>query len=106
VGAYLQNRLRDTFKSHAIVGDVRGTGMLAALEFMRDREARIPFDASDKVGPRVAAALLERGVIARAMPHGDILCFARPLVTRRDDVDLIIKATREAVDDVADAIVS
>ena len=104
VGGYLLERLHATFDAHPIVGEVRGAGMLAALEFMADRDARKPFDAALKVGPRVSAAALQRGVIARAMPHGDILGFAPPLVTTRAEADEIVSIVKEAVDEVADQL--
>jgi len=74
---------------------------LAAVEFMADPAGRVPFDAALKVGPKVSAACLERGMIARAMPHGDILGFAPPLVLTRAEADQIVAITREAVDAVA-----
>lgn len=101
VGGYLLARLHATFDAHPLVGEVRGAGMLAALEFMAERDARTPFDAALKVGPRVSAAALARGVIARAMPHGDILGFAPPLIATRADVDEIVAIVKEAVDEVA-----
>jgi L-2,4-diaminobutyrate transaminase len=76
--------------------------MLAALEFMADKEAREPFDPSLKIGPQVAAAALQRGLIARAMPHGDILGFAPPLVMTREDADEIVGIVKYAVDLVAE----
>jgi len=75
--------------------------MLAALEFMANKNERRAFDAALKVGPRVSAAALQRGLIARAMPHGDILGFAPPLVATRDDVDHIVRLTLDAVNEVA-----
>ncbi|MGX7002486.1 aminotransferase [Caballeronia sp. KNU42] len=104
VGAYMQQQLRETFSHHPLVGEVRGVGMLAAIEFMADKEERIPCEPSVKVGPRVAAALLKRGVIARAMPHGDILGFAPPLITTIEEVDTIVEITLAAVDEVADEV--
>jgi len=104
VGGYLLERLRAEFDAHPLVGEVRGAGMLAALEFMAERDARTPFDAALKVGPRVSAAALRRGVIARAMPHGDILGFAPPLVTTRAEVDEIVTIVKAAVDEVADQV--
>ena len=101
VGAYLNAQLRQTFDDHPLVGEVRGVGMLAALEFMADREARTPFDPALKVGARVSAACLERGMIARAMPHGDILGFAPPLVLTQREADQVIEIARSAVDAVA-----
>jgi L-2,4-diaminobutyrate transaminase len=101
VGAYLGAQLHAAFDQHPLVGEVRTTGMLAALEFMADKQGRKPFDAALKVGPKVSAAALRRGVIARAMPHGDTLGFAPPLVTTRADVDEIVGIVRAAVDEVA-----
>jgi L-2,4-diaminobutyrate transaminase len=105
VGGYLQQQLHAAFDAHPLVGEVRGAGMLAALEFMADKGERKPFDAALKVGPKVSAAALERGVIARAMPHGDILGFAPPLVTTRAEVDEIVGIVKEAVDAVANEVI-
>jgi L-2,4-diaminobutyrate transaminase len=102
VGSYFGTRLREEFGNHPLVGEVRSTGLLAALEFMADKETRKPFDPSLKIGPQVAAAALQRGLIARAMPHGDILGFAPPLVLTRDDADEIVGIVKHAVDLVAE----
>ncbi|SFQ33657.1 aspartate aminotransferase family protein [Variovorax sp. 770b2] len=104
VGAYMQQQLQESFAGHPLVGEVRGLGMLAAVEFMANGQERRAFDPDLKVGVRVAAELLERGVIGRAMPHGDILAFAPPLVTTTDDVDTIVAAARSAVDAVTEAL--
>lgn len=97
VGGYLNEALTDALADHPHVGDVRGEGMLAAVEFLRDRDSRSFFDASDKIGPQVAAALLEQGVIARAMPQGDILGFAPPFCLTTEEADEIVGKTLKAV---------
>ncbi|MFN3845585.1 MAG: aspartate aminotransferase family protein [Paracoccaceae bacterium] len=96
-GAYLRDGLCAALSSHAQVGDVRGEGMLAAVELVADRPDRRFFEADQKVGPRVAAAMLERGVIARAMPEGDILGFAPPLCLTQAEADTIISVTQDAI---------
>ena len=101
VGTYLCEALRDAVGDNRYVGDLRGEGMLAAVEFVRDRDDRIFFDPAKKVGIRIAAALLENGVIARAMPEGDILGFAPPLCLTREEADVIVAATVKAVTLVA-----
>jgi L-2,4-diaminobutyrate transaminase len=103
-GKYFVQQLHTAFDSHPLVGEVRGEGLLAALEFMASRDARTPFDTALKVGPRVSAAALQRGMIARAMPHGDILGFAPPLVTTRADVDEIVRIAKASVDEVAEQV--
>ncbi|MFP3443007.1 aspartate aminotransferase family protein, partial [Pantoea sp. SIMBA_133] len=54
---------------------------------------------------RIAAAALEQNLIARAMPQGDILGFAPPLVTTRDEVDEIVARAERAVNKVTDELV-
>ncbi|HKK96763.1 MAG TPA: aspartate aminotransferase family protein [Marivita sp.] len=99
-GAYLNKVLKDAVGDHANLGEVRGEGMLAALEFVADRDTRTFFDASEKVGPRIAAALLDHGVIARAMPQGDILGFAPPFCLTKAEADEIAGKTAKAVQSV------
>ncbi len=105
-GAYLQQRMAQTFAEHPIVGDSRGVGMLHALEFSAHKQQRTQFDPNLKVGPMVAAACMQNGLIARAMPHGDILGFAPPLVASKDDIDLIIDKAHHAINQVMDSLVS
>lgn len=105
VGGYLQERLQATFAQLPIVGEVRGVGLMAAIEFVADRGAKTRFDPSLKVGARVSAAARERGLIARAMPHGDILGFAPPLVATQADVDEMVAIAEAAVRSVMDTLV-
>lgn len=104
VGAYLQERLHEAFDDHPIVGNVRGVGLLAALEFVQDKDDKVRFDASLKVGPQVSAACLEHGMIARAMPQGDILGFAPPLIVTKDEIDTIVDTAKLAVDEVSNSL--
>lgn len=104
VGAYFQQRLQETFADSPIVGEVRGVGLMGALEFAADKAKRKPFDPALKVGPRVSAACLERGMIARAMPHGDILGFAPPLVITRAEVDEVVDIAEQAVNAITEEL--
>ncbi|PZN52436.1 MAG: hypothetical protein DIU65_09900, partial [Proteobacteria bacterium] len=99
-GAYFNAEMAKALGDHPHVGDVRGEGMLCAVEFVEDRDQRRFFDPSRKVGPSVATALLKRGVIGRAMPQGDILGFAPPLCLTRKEADEIVGKTVEAVREV------
>ena len=54
VGAYFKSALQAAVGDHAHVGDVRGEGLLCAVEFVEDRENRQFFDPSRKIGPKVA----------------------------------------------------
>ncbi len=99
-GAYFKLALQDAVGAHAHVGEVRGEGLLCAVEFVKNRETREYFDPSDKVGPQLAAALLKHGVIARAMPQGDILGFAPPFCLSTAEADEIATKLARAVKEV------
>nr|WP_245465681.1 aminotransferase class III-fold pyridoxal phosphate-dependent enzyme [Mesorhizobium sp. M6A.T.Ce.TU.016.01.1.1] len=90
VGPYWLPRMKAELECHPTVGEVRGIGILSAVEFMRDPKARIPFEPGLQVGERAAATLLENEVIARAMPHADTLGYAPPLIIKRGEVDIIV----------------
>jgi L-2,4-diaminobutyrate transaminase len=74
--------------------------MLCAVEFVKDKGSSSFFDPADKVGPRIASALAEHHVIARAMPQGDILGFAPPFCLTRDEADEVVEKTAKAVKSV------
>ncbi|PJE31773.1 L-2,4-diaminobutyrate transaminase [Pseudooceanicola antarcticus] len=100
VGAYLKGALNDALGDHANVGDIRGEGLLCAVELVEDRDSRSFFDPKKGVGAAVNAALLSRGVISRAMPQGDILGFAPPFCLSESEADEIAGKLAEAVREV------
>lgn len=100
IGAYLNQQMRKVLAAHPNVGEVRGEGMLCAIEFVEDRDTRRAFDPSRKIGLAIAAALIKRGVIGRAMPQSDTLGFAPPLCLTRVQADTIVAATADAVKEV------
>ncbi|MCB1834961.1 MAG: aminotransferase class III-fold pyridoxal phosphate-dependent enzyme, partial [Geminicoccaceae bacterium] len=99
-GTFLRAALRDALGDHPHVGDVRGEGMMCAVELVKDRDDRRFYDASEKTGPAVAAAMLARGVIARAMPEGDIIGFAPPLCLSRAEAERVASVAGDAVREV------
>jgi len=99
-GAYLNNAMKAALSEHPHVGDIRGEGMLCAVELVAQREELRFFDPAQKIGASIVAAMLRRGVIARAMPQGDIIGFAPPLCLSETEADLIVTATRDSVEEV------
>jgi L-2,4-diaminobutyrate transaminase len=93
VGPYLVKSMTEALGDHPNVGEVRGEGMLCAVEYVADKEAREFFDPGKKVGAQIAGELVKEGVIARAMPQGDILGFAPPFCLTRAEADTIVAAT-------------
>lgn len=100
-GAYLNAQLRSAFSGHPIVGEVRGHGLIAAVEFTAGTEPTELFDPIGKVAARVDAECLERGVITRALPDSDTISFSPPFVITASEIDEIVAVAREAADVVA-----
>ncbi len=100
VGAYLTERMADAVGEMAPVGEVRGAGMLTAVELVKDRDTRAPFDPADKIVPQIVGAMARRGVIARAMPQADIIGFAPPLCLSREEADMIVDVTAQSIGEV------
>jgi L-2,4-diaminobutyrate transaminase len=101
VGPYLQEALREGLGDHPMVGEVRGRELIAAVELVERREPLVAFDPELKVGARVAAACLERGVITRALPEADTLGFSPPFVIEREEIDQIVDTLRASIDQVS-----
>jgi len=97
VGAYLKQALQEAVGDHPNVGEVRGEGLMLAIEFVKDKAARKFYDPVGKVGPQVAGELLKQGVIGRAMPQGDILGLAPPLCLTHGEADIIVDAASKAI---------
>jgi len=100
MGAYLKKALTEAVGDHANVGEVRGEGLLMAVEFVEDRDSRTYFDATKKVSYALNDALLSRGIISRAMPQGDILGFAPPFCLTHEEADEIAGKLKQAVTEV------
>lgn len=89
LGSSFRRRLREAVADHPLVGEVRGDGLIAAVELVADRETRAPFPAEDKVGLRLHKLLLEEGLICRAL--GDALAFSPPLVIEEAELEEAIR---------------
>ena len=93
----LQAGLR-RFENHPLVGNVRGTGLIGALEFMADPKSKTPFDAALKVSVKVMDSLRRQGVLLRAL--GDSLVCSPPLIISGEDIEVMMSALAVALDEV------
>ena len=100
-GAYLHERLQDSFSGHPLVGQVRGYGLIAAVEFVASREPLRAFDPGLRVAARVTAESRANGVITRALPASDTIAFSPPFVVSESEIDEMVEVTRRALDTVA-----
>ena len=81
------------------MGEIRGTGLIAAVELVADRETHTNFSPAAKVGPRLTKLGEQHGVICRAAAN-DALCFSPPLIITTDEIDEMLTRVGKALDDL------
>jgi L-2,4-diaminobutyrate transaminase len=91
MGAYLRDRLSEKLADNPFVGDVRGSGLMIAVEFVADKKTRRFFDPQTEAHRIVARKALEEGVLVRALPYGEINSFSPPLCITRREVDEVVE---------------
>jgi adenosylmethionine-8-amino-7-oxononanoate aminotransferase len=84
------------------VGDVRGLGLIAAVEIVADQKTKQLFPAEAQLSQRMYEALLERGLYTRVL--FDCICLAPPLVTTEQELERIVEVIRETIPMVLDAV--
>ena len=87
----------EALKDHPLVGDVRGRGMLAAIELVTDKTARTPFPAEAQPARRIFDRAWENGLVIRAFANG-VLGYAPPLCCTDADIDAILERTAKTLD--------
>jgi 4-aminobutyrate--pyruvate transaminase len=97
VGPHLQTELRRRFSAHELVGEVRGVGLMAAMELVADKATRKNFEPAAKVGTRLVKLMEEHGVIGRILP-GDALAFSPPLIITRAEIDDMLDRVGQALE--------
>ena len=90
VGAYLLERLRELAERHAMIGDVRGMGLMVAVELVHDRATKEP---APDLAARVMDGAKARGlIVGKGGLHANTLRICPPLIVTTDDVDAAVEA--------------
>jgi adenosylmethionine-8-amino-7-oxononanoate aminotransferase len=106
VGAHLKTGLEAMAVRHPEIGQVRGQGLLLAIELVEDRETRQPFAADRQIGLQLTDAAFEEGLILypRRPMHGmsgDHLLVAPPLNATIEEADEILFRLERALERIA-----
>lgn len=104
VGAYLQQQLRQRLAGHPLVGDVRGAGLLQAVEFVAEGPPKRRLEPSLKFSTQVASLAMEEGLLARPLPVNDIVGISPPLMLTRSDADQIAEMLHRAISRAAERL--
>jgi 4-aminobutyrate---pyruvate transaminase len=98
VGPRLQEGLR-RFADNPLVGEVRGAGLIAAVELVADRDERTVFDPPGKVGAYLAARAQAHGLIVRNLV--DTVAFCPPLIITEAQIEAMVERFGKALDETA-----
>lgn len=98
-GPWLARRLHEAFDDHPLVGEVRGEGLLWAIELVDDRSTRRLFSPAGDAGARCLAHCFREAVVVRAVR--DAICLCPPLVITRSEIDELVGRVQRAVDATA-----
>jgi len=101
-GAFFQESLRAAVADHPLVGDVRGIGLIAGVELVKDKTRKEPFDLSLGLSKRLYKILLAEGLICR--PILNSLCFSPPLIITQDEIAEVIDTFARGLRTLADEL--
>jgi adenosylmethionine-8-amino-7-oxononanoate aminotransferase len=95
LAAHMGARARE-LESHPHVAEVRQTGMIVAIEWVRNKASREPFPWQERRGLRLYRHAIERGVLLR--PVGNVVYFMPPYVITPEEIDLMVEVAREGIE--------
>jgi putrescine aminotransferase len=95
IGPYFQAKIRE-LGSHPLVGEVRGKGLLGAIELVKNKTNRTFFPRDMDVGTQCRNHCFANGLVMRAIR--DTMVVAPPLIVSRDEVDEIVRLARRCFD--------
>lgn len=96
VSPRFQEGLRQ-FSDHPLIGEIRGIGLIAAVELVRDRHTKQPFDPAQQVGAYLVQRAQHHGLILR--PRGDAIAMSPPLIINEAEIDLLLERFGKALDE-------
>ncbi len=100
-GEHLLAGLEAALAHHPNVGEVRGKGLMCAVEIVQDKATKAEFPSADNIGVQVHAATQQRGLFSRL--RGDVFCLAPPVVTSTEQLDRIVEILTAAIAEVLPA---
>ena len=106
IGDYLCHQLQQRVAPHPLVGNVRGQGLIAAVELSASKHAHVPFDPELGVARQVYTQALSNGMITRALQDSEILALSPPLSVTPAEIDEILDKLLLSLDSVCDTLVA
>ena len=93
---FFSNLVAETFDKHPHVGGHRFIGLINAVELVKDKENKIPYDFRLRLGYQVYREAVKKGILLR--PMGDVLYFNPPLIIEPEQMKRAVEVCRECID--------
>ena len=97
---YFNNIISEKFADYKNVGEVRHIGLVNAIELVKDKKTKEPFDSKLRLGYQIYKKALKKSVLLR--PLGDIIYFNPPLIIEESDMDFVTDVALECMKEVMD----
>lgn len=101
-GGYIKEKI-SVLKDNKYVGDIRSIGMITAVEIVKDKKTKEPFESSMRIGHSIYRDAEKNGVLLRNI--GDIIYFMPPYIINYDEIDFMIKVAIESILGVLNKII-
>ncbi len=102
MGRYLLDGLEELKEKHSVIGDVRGLGLMCAVEIVQDRQTKEHFPAEAELGARLTQSFAENGVLLRG---SDAMTIAPPLCVTASEIDEIVSVLDRVIGQASHALI-
>nr|HPO50764.1 aminotransferase class III-fold pyridoxal phosphate-dependent enzyme [Spirochaetota bacterium] len=93
-GEYIKEKVMD-LNEHKNIGEVRNLGMITAIEIVKDKKTKTPFDGKERIGAAIYRLAESKGVLLRNI--GDIIYFMPPYIINDEEIDFMTEKAKEAI---------
>lgn len=95
---YFNNIIKEKFLNHKNAGEVRNIGLINAIEIVKNKSTKEPFDSKLRMGYQIYKKALKCGVILR--PLGDVIYFNPPLIIEKKEMDYAVNTAFECMNEI------
>ena len=95
---YFNKIIKEKFLPHKNVGEVRSIGLINAIELVKDKNTKEPFDSKLRTGYQIYKKALQNGVLLR--PLGDVIYFNPPLIIKPEEMDYVTDTALKCLKEV------
>jgi putrescine aminotransferase len=104
MGVLLREKLHAALDAHPMVGEIRGLGLIGAIELTCDKRSRKFFDKRGRIGLICRDACIENGLIMRAVR--DTMVYSPPLIISEPEIDLLVERLTKSIEQTYEKVKS